>query len=86
MREQAVHVFGAQRIIIRFLVNEGAKPSDILQRLQAQYGESTLSKIQVFEWCNKFKKGRKTIENLARTRRPKTSTTQTNDKRRYSSQ
>jgi hypothetical protein len=47
-------------------VNEGAKESAILQRLQAEYGESTLSKTQVFERCNKFK------------RRPKTSTTQTN--------
>jgi hypothetical protein len=45
---KAFHVFVAQRIIIKFLVNEDAKPSDILQRLKAHYGESALSKTQDF--------------------------------------
>jgi hypothetical protein len=33
----------AQHIIMKFLMNEGVKPSEILTRLRAQFGDMTLS-------------------------------------------
>lgn len=72
MIEQVVHVSVAEFIIIRYLVNKGAKLSDILRRLQSQ---STWSKTQVFERCKKFKKGHTSVENLSYASNPKTSTT-----------
>jgi len=33
-----------QRVVMKFLVNEGVKPADIYRRLQAQYGEEMLSR------------------------------------------
>jgi hypothetical protein len=47
-----------QRVVMKFLVNEGVKPTDIYRRLQAQYGDETLSRSKTFEWCKHFKDGR----------------------------
>ena len=44
-----------------FLVNKGVKPMDIYRRLQAQYGDDTLSRSKTFEWCKRFKDGRTSI-------------------------
>ena len=46
-----------QRVVMKFLVNEGVKPADIYRRLQAQYGDETLSRSKTFEWCKHFKDG-----------------------------
>ena len=54
MSEQEVASSVAQRIIIKFLTKEGVKPSEILTRLKAQFGDATLSRTQVFDWASKF--------------------------------
>ena len=33
-----------QRVVMKYLVNEGVKPADIYRRLKAQYGVETLSR------------------------------------------
>lgn len=39
MYEQEIHVFDAQRVIIKFLVQESVKPADIFRRLTIQFKE-----------------------------------------------
>ncbi|XP_064488451.1 protein GVQW3-like [Ornithodoros turicata] len=46
----------------KFLVNEGVKSSEIHRRLQAQYGQDTLSRSKAFEWCNRFRDGRTSVQ------------------------
>lgn len=53
-----------QRIIMRFLVKEGVKPSEIYQRVTLQYGEETVSKSTLYEWCKQFKDGREVVADL----------------------
>jgi hypothetical protein len=53
-----------QHSIITFLVTEKVKPTEILHRLNAQYGEESLSHSNVYEWYNKFSEGRKEVLNL----------------------
>jgi hypothetical protein len=50
-----------QRVVMKFLVNEGVKPGDIYRRLQAQYGDKTLSRSKTFEWCKRFRDGRTSV-------------------------
>ena len=50
-----------QRVVMEFLANEGVKPADIYRRLQAQYGDETLSRSKTFEWCKPFKDGRTSV-------------------------
>jgi len=50
-----------QRVVMKFLVNEGVKPADIYRTLQAQYGDETLSRSKTFKWCKRFKDGRKSF-------------------------
>ncbi|XP_073989689.1 histone-lysine N-methyltransferase SETMAR-like [Rhodnius prolixus] len=78
MTEQEVPSSVAQRIIIKFLTNEGVKPSEILTRLRAQFGDSTLSQNRVFTWAREFKGGRERVENESHDRRPTTSLTDDN--------
>ena len=44
MSEQKVSVSVEQRIIIKFLTAEGVQPSEILQRLEKQFGEAYISR------------------------------------------
>jgi hypothetical protein len=78
MSEQEVASPVAQRIIIKFLTKEGVKPSEILTRLKAQFGDATLSRTQVFDWASKFKGGRESVENESHDRRPRSSLTDEN--------
>jgi hypothetical protein len=74
--EAKTHVSVEQRIIIKFLMKEGCKPSEICSRLKRRYGEKTLSNVSVYKWNSAFKKkGRKTVENEPHERRPRTSIT-----------
>jgi len=50
-----------QRVMTKFLVNEGVKPADIYRRLQAQYGDETLSRRKTYEWRKRFKDGRTSV-------------------------
>ena len=46
--------------------------------LQKAYGESTLWKTRTYEWYSAFKSGRDVVENLPRSGRPSTSSTEIN--------
>jgi hypothetical protein len=61
MAGNSVSACMGQRVVMKFLVNEGAKPADIYRRLQAQYGDETLSRSKTFEWCKRFKDGRTSV-------------------------
>lgn len=78
MSEQEVPTSVAQRIIIKFLANEGVRPAEILQRLRNQFGESTLSQPRVYHWHKTFSQGREKVENETHDRRPRTSITEEN--------
>ena len=78
MSEREVPPAIAQRIIVKFLTNEGIKPSEILTRLRAQFGDMTLSSTQAYDWAGTFKGGRDAAENESRNRRPRTSLTDDN--------
>ena len=79
MNEAKVHVSVEQRIIIKFLMKEVCKPSEICSRLKRQYGEKTLSNVSVYKWSNAFKKGREMVENELYERQPRTSITGENN-------
>lgn len=78
MSEREVPSSVAQRIIVKFLTTEGVKPSAILRRLQAQFGDKTLKKTQVYSWHKQFLEGREAVENEVHQRRPRTSVTEAN--------
>lgn len=59
-----------QRAVIRFLLAEDVKTSDILSRMQKQYGDSCMSKANVYRWAQTFKEGRKTLTDEPRSGRP----------------
>jgi hypothetical protein len=44
------------RGVIRFLFAEGAKPVEIIRRMQAQYGDNFLWRSKIYEWIDHFKK------------------------------
>ena len=46
-----------QCVVMKFLLSEGVKPSEIYSQLLAQYGDETLSCSKTFEWCKHFKEG-----------------------------
>ena len=61
MADNSVSVCMEQRVVMKFLVNEGVKPADIYRRLQAQYGDETLSRSKTSEWCKCFKDGHMSV-------------------------
>ncbi len=63
-----------QRIIIKFLVAEGATPIQIWGHLQNVFGEQSLGKTQVRMWCRHFKEGdgHEPVTDLPRSGRPRT--------------
>ena len=46
--------------------------------LQKAYGESTSSKTRAYEWYSAFKSGRYVVEDLSRSGRPSTNSTEVN--------
>lgn len=60
----------AQRIIVKFLSNEGVKPSEMLTRLQAQFGNECLSQTRVYDWAKSFRDRRQRVENEPDARQP----------------
>ena len=65
MTDSSVSACMEQRVVMKFLVNEGVKPTDICRRVQAHYGDETLSRSKIFEWCKHFKDGRTSVSNDA---------------------
>jgi len=49
MSEAKIHVRVEQRIIIKFLRNEGCTRLEICSRLKRQYGEKTLSNVTAYK-------------------------------------
>jgi transposase len=58
-----------QRIIIRFLYREQAKPRDISARLSAQFG-AAYSLRSVQRWCRYIRQGRELLDDEPRSGRP----------------
>lgn len=67
-----------QRICLKFCIANGIPCAKSLKMLQKAYGESTLSKTRAYEWYRAFKSGRDVVENLPRSGRPSTSSTEVN--------
>ena len=67
-----------QRICLRFCIANGISCAESLKMLQKAYGERTLSKIRAYEWYNAFKSGRDVVEDLPRSGRQSTSSTEVN--------
>lgn len=66
-----------QRSVIRFLVLEGVKGSEICRRLKTVYGEHVLSDSTIYEWIAKFKRGESSVNDAPRAGRPISATTET---------
>lgn len=81
MSESSVHCSVEQRIIIKFLTNEGVNSTEILTRLRAQYGDQCLSKSRVFEWSKSFRDGRTHVANEPHVRRAATSVNRENEEK-----
>ena len=61
MADSSVSACIEQSAVMRVLVNEGVKPADMYRRLQAEYGDETLSRSKTFEWCKRLKDGRTSV-------------------------
>lgn len=44
-------------LVIKFLVHEALKRIDIYKGLQTLYGDVTLNRRKLFEWCDCYKEG-----------------------------
>jgi transposase len=66
------------RGVVRFLFAEGVKPVKIIRRMQAQYGDSCLSRSKIYEWTDHFKKGRTSVCGEVSSGRPSTSRNENN--------
>ena len=67
-----------QRSIVKFLYNEGIKPSEIQRRLARQDSDSAFSLSAVYMWISSFKKGRTSCKDLPRMGRPVSTFTDAN--------
>jgi len=66
------------RSVIRFLFLEGKSRSEIKERLDAVYGDSSPSMATVKNWFNEFQRGRTSVFDEPRPGAPKTATTEDN--------
>ena len=62
-----------QRGVVRFLWAEGVKPVEIHRRILAQYGQTTMSQLKVYEWVESFKSCRTSVTDEGRSGRQSTS-------------
>ena len=62
-----------QRICVKFCFNLGKTFTEDFQMLQQAYGEDCLNRTQSHEWYQRFKSGRKSIEDDPKSGRPSTS-------------
>ena len=51
-----------QRLAIKFCFKAGKSATEILQMVNAAYGDQALSSSNVFRWCGRFRDGREDIE------------------------
>lgn len=66
------------RSVIRFLFLEGKSRSEIKERLDAVYGDSSPSMATVKNWFNEFQRGRTSVFDEPRSGAPKMATTEDN--------
>jgi len=67
-----------QKVCLKFCVANEISCADALKMLKKAYGDSTMSKTRAYEWFSAFKEGREVLEDLPRSGRPSTSTTNDN--------
>ena len=65
-----------QRSIIFFLLKENREGAEIHQRLENVFGDRAVSKKTVYNWIEKLKQGRDSLEDDSRSGRPSTSVNQ----------
>ena len=56
--------------MIRFLLAEKVRPSEIHQRLVAVYGKHVMNIASVQKWCTMFRNGRTDVHDAERSGRP----------------
>lgn len=62
-----------QRVNIKFCCKLGKTASETYEMLKTVYGDNTLSRTTVFDWFKRFKDGRESVKDDARTGRPSVS-------------
>ncbi|GFX84297.1 protein GVQW3 [Trichonephila clavipes] len=67
-----------QRCAIKFCFRLGHNATETFAKLQQAYGDSVLSRAQIFRWFKAFSEGRESIEDEPRSRRPSVSKTAEN--------
>ncbi|XP_012231347.2 protein GVQW3-like [Linepithema humile] len=67
-----------QRAVIKFNFKLGKTATETYESMKIVYGDDCLSRSKVFEWYKRFKEGRESLKDDARTGRPTTSSTDAN--------
>lgn len=67
-----------QRCAIRFCFRLGHSATETFAKLQQAYGDSVLSRAQVFRWFKAFSEGKESMEDEPRSGRPSTARTDEN--------
>ena len=70
-----------QRVCWKLCVSNRITPTESLKMLQKCFGESTLSRTQVFEWHKAFSEGLEVVENLLHASRLSTSVNDDNSEK-----
>jgi len=63
-----------QHVCVKFCLKSGKTFTETFQMLQQAYGEDCLSRTQCYEWYQRFKLGRMSIEDDPKSGRPSSST------------
>ena len=66
------------QICLKFCIANGISCAESLTMLHKACGELTLSKTRAYEWYSAFNSGRDVVEDLPRSGRPSTSSTEVN--------
>ena len=64
-----------QRVCLKFCLTNKFSSADSLKMLKKAFGDNCMSKTQAYDWYKSFKDGREVVEDLPRSGRPSTSTT-----------